>query len=64
MPEYEFRFFRNGALAAVHVTAMDNDSEACVRARTYLEKTPSFEHVEVRSGLRFMQKVLPEYPSP
>ena len=60
MPDYEFRFFRHGALTAIHVTAMENDSEACVRARIYLEETPSFEHVEVRSGLRFMQKVLAE----
>jgi hypothetical protein len=64
MPEYEFRFFRHGTLAAVHVTAMDSDSEACDRARVYLESTPSFERVEVRSGLRFMQKVLPENPCP
>jgi hypothetical protein len=64
MPDYEFRFFRQGTLKAIHVTAMDSDSEACARARVYLEKTPSFEHVEVRSGLRFMQKVLPEKSEP
>jgi hypothetical protein len=57
MSDYEFRFYRDGALAAIHITAIDNDSAACERARNYLFESAEFELVEVRCGLRFMQKI-------
>ena len=55
--DYEFRFFQGRALRAVHVTAMDNDTEACERARLYLRKRPEASHVEVRRGFHFMRRI-------
>ena len=60
MRDYEFRFFRDGAMAAVHVTSVDNDSAACDRARSYLAQGTEFDWVEVRCGFHFMQKIAPE----
>ena len=55
--DYEFRFYRGRVFQALHVTAMDNDTEACERARVYLQKSPAFSHVEVRRGFRFMRRI-------
>ncbi len=57
MPDYEFRFFRNKAFSAVHVTTVADDALACERARLYLSQNRQFDCVEVRSGFRFMQKI-------
>lgn len=54
MPDYEFRFFRQSALCALHVTAVSDDTLACERARAYLRQTPEYDRVEIRSGIRFM----------
>lgn len=55
--DYEFRFFQNGAFQAVHITAVDNDTEACERARLYLRKNLEFSHVEVRRGFHFLRRI-------
>jgi hypothetical protein len=55
--DYEFRFFQGPAFQAVHITAVDNDTEACERARIYLHKSPASTHVEVRRGFRFMRRI-------
>jgi hypothetical protein len=55
--DYEFRFYRGQALEALHVTAVDNDTEACERARAYLQKSPAFSHVEVRRGFSYMRRI-------
>jgi hypothetical protein len=55
--DYEFRFFQGADFQALHVTAVDNDTEACERARIYLQKTPGFSHVEVRRGFHFMRRI-------
>jgi hypothetical protein len=55
--DYEFRFFQGPDFQAVHITAVDNDAEACARARLYLHKTPAFSHVEVRRGFHFMRRI-------
>lgn len=55
--DYEFRFYRGGRFEALHMTAVDTDTEALERARTYLRATPYFGYVEVRRGFRFMRRV-------
>jgi hypothetical protein len=60
MADYEFRFFRDDALMALHVTFVDSDAEACERARKYLAGDTQFDWVEVRRGIRFMQKIWPD----
>jgi hypothetical protein len=55
--DYEFRFFLGPVFQVLHVTAVDNDTEACARARAYLHKTPVFSHVEVRRGFHFMRRI-------
>jgi hypothetical protein len=64
MADYEFRFFRDDSLVALHVTVVENDAEACERARKYLEGGAEFDWVEVRRGFRFMQKIWPDVPMP
>jgi len=44
----------------LHVTGVDNDAEACERARKYLAGGTEFDWVEVRRGIRFMQKIWPD----
>ena len=60
MPDYEFRFFRRNALCALHVTSVADDHQAGLRARAYLAQSPEFDMVEIRSGIRFMQKIAQE----
>jgi hypothetical protein len=55
--DYEFRFHSSGMLRAVHVVRLLSDSEACVRAHKYLEVSPEFDSVIVRSGFRFMREI-------
>jgi hypothetical protein len=55
--DYEFRFFQGWAFQAIHVTAVDNDTEACARARLYLHSSPDTTHVEVRRGFHFMRRI-------
>jgi hypothetical protein len=55
--DYEFRFFSNGMLRAVHIVRLASDAEACARAQKYLDASPEFESVIVRSGFRFMRKI-------
>jgi hypothetical protein len=60
MPDYEFRIFRDGAMAEVRVTSVENDDGACAQARKYLSHESEFDWIEVRRGLRFARKILPE----
>jgi hypothetical protein len=62
MADYEFRFFRDHTMQALHVTFVDSDTEACERARKYLAGGAQFDWVEVRRGFRFMQKIWPDAP--
>ena len=55
--DYEFRFLSNGMLRAVHIVRLSSDAEACSRAHKYLEASPEFETVIIRSGYRFMRKI-------
>jgi hypothetical protein len=55
--DYEFRFYRDGEFEALHMTAVDSDTEALERARAYLRASPEFAYIEVRRGFRFMQRV-------
>jgi hypothetical protein len=55
--DYEFRFYRGGQFEALHMTAVDTDTEALERARAYLRASPCFGYVEVRRGFRFMRRV-------
>jgi hypothetical protein len=55
--DYEFRFRSHGTLLAVHIVRLTSDTEACARARRYLEASPEFESVIVRSGFRFMREI-------
>ena len=55
--DYEFRFLSDGMLRAVHIVRLSSDSEASARAQTYLEASPEFESVVVRSGFRFMREI-------
>jgi len=55
--DYEFRFFQGPEFQAVHINAVDNDTEALARARISLHKTLSFSHVEVRRGFHFMRRI-------
>jgi hypothetical protein len=64
MADYEFRFFRDASLVALHVTVVDSDAEACERARKYLAGGTQFDWVEVRRGIRFMQKIWPDALEP
>ena len=59
--DYEFRFFRKGLLEALHVTVLPNDGEALERARAYLNASPHFQYIEVRCGLRYLDRV--EHPA-
>jgi hypothetical protein len=55
--DYEFRFYRGSQFEALHMTAVDTDTEALERARAYLRASPYFGYVEVRRGFRFMRRV-------
>ena len=55
--DYEFRFFRGPEFEAVHMTAVETDTEALERARAYLKHSPYFSHVEVRRGVSFMRRL-------
>ena len=55
--DYEFRFYRDREFEALHMTAVDSDTEALERARAYLRASPHFSHVEVRRGFHFMLRV-------
>lgn len=57
MPEYQFKFFHGDAYRAIYICAVDSDREACDIARAYLRESPEFDVVEVRCGLRFMQRI-------
>lgn len=56
--DYEFRFLSHGMVRAVHVVRLSSDSEACTRAYKYLEVSPEFDSVIVRSGFRFMREIV------
>jgi hypothetical protein len=56
--DYEFRFLANGMIRAVHVVRLSSDSEACYRAHRYLEASPEFDGVIVRSGFQFMREIV------
>ena len=55
--DYEFRFYRGSQFEALHMTAVDTDTEALERARAYLRTVPGFSHVEVRRGFHFMRRI-------
>ena len=55
--DYEFRFLSQGIIRAVHVVRLPTDAEACTRAYKYLEVSPEFDGVVVRSGFRFMWRI-------
>ena len=54
---YEFRFLTDGRLWAVHTVSLENDTEACERARAYLAAVEGCNCVVVRNGVRFMRKI-------
>jgi hypothetical protein len=54
---YEFRFLTDDRLWAVHTVALENDTEACERARAYLAAVEGCSCVVVRNGVRFMRKI-------
>jgi hypothetical protein len=56
--EYEFRFLSDGMVRAVHVVCLSSDSEAWQRAHKYLDASPEFDSVIVRSGFRFMREIV------
>ena len=62
--EYEFRFLARGMLKLVHVADLDDDHTAMSRARAYLSAIDGYDAVVVRSGVRFMQKVLADDMAP
>jgi hypothetical protein len=55
--DYEFRFYRGPEFRALHMTAVETDTEALERARAYLRCGPQFSHVEVRRGFGFMRRI-------
>jgi hypothetical protein len=55
--DYEFRFYTGPAMEALHITAVESDSEALERARAYLRTVSGFSHVEVRRGFHFMRRI-------
>ena len=55
--DYEFRFFRGSMFEALHMTALESDTEALERARAYLRSASYFSHVEVRRGFHFMRRI-------
>jgi len=57
MPEYEFKFFSRGTYRATHLCDLETDAVACERARSYLKDDPHYDLVEVRCGIRFMQRI-------